>query len=582
MALRSHRPDQEELSLPKDVSVYRLSQTASGALVSCRTTVVIAGVDVDAIIDTGAARTILTSLWFERLEHLLPPLKPCKARLRGAGGEACDVRGEMALQFFLEGVPYIHNVIVSVMSCVEMLLGIDFLYQQGAIIDCQYGRLIIRHQSIVIRSYPSQLPFSVCAKESRNLPPESEILLVCYVDNLSLRNKDVMFEVCTVLGEGVVALPGLMRCDDRGWLRLPVRNTGQFTYSVAQNQTVGTASLIRPGDQALYCMADFKDVRAGDGCKQVWVKLPGSSLAVGEDDGKVDPAVPVSQVNSKLFCADCGAGCTPGVQRAGPHGRVARNAVCLGVTLSRAGPHGEVERNAGYRGVHARGPDLIPDLSVVASAIEDLEKGSGPEVGLDVGTSAMFGCPDHLHCTLSEAGLSAEQMKSAVGLLQEFQDVFVGKDGKVGYTELVKHKIDTGGTRPIKLPVRRMGPDQRDILNKEMDKIIATEKVVRSKSPWASPVVLVKKKDGSTRLCIDYRALNDVTKKDAYPLPRIDDSLDTLAGSKWFSSLDLASGYWQLAMDPQDAEKTAFCTHRGLYHWLVLPFGLCNAPSTFE
>jgi hypothetical protein len=104
----------------------------------------------------------------------------------------------------------------------------------------------------------------------------------------------------------------------------------------------------------------------------------------------------------------------------------------------------------------------------------------------------------------------------------------------------------------------------------------------RSYSPWASPVVIVGKKEGDKRLCIDYRKLNAATKVDAYPLSRIDDLLDSLGGSQWFTTLDLASGYWQVAMHPEDVERTAFIIPNGLYEFLVMPFGLNNAPGTFQ
>nr|XP_054773330.1 uncharacterized protein LOC129281415 [Lytechinus pictus] len=100
-------------------------------------------------------------------------------------------------------------------------------------------------------------------------------------------------------------------------------------------------------------------------------------------------------------------------------------------------------------------------------------------------------------------------------------------------------------------------------------------KVIReSSSPWASPIVLVKKRDGSIRLCVDYRKLNAKTRRDAFPLPRIDESLDALGGAKYFSTLDLASGYWQLKMEDQDGEKTAFTTPKGIFEFDRMPFGL--------
>ena len=107
--------------------------------------------------------------------------------------------------------------------------------------------------------------------------------------------------------------------------------------------------------------------------------------------------------------------------------------------------------------------------------------------------------------------------------------------------------------------------------------------IEESKSPWSSPVVLVQKKDGTTRFCIDYRKLNDVTKKDSFPVPRVDDTLDALGNTKAqiFSTMDLASGYWQLPIAEEDKEKTAFVTQNGTYQFKVLPFGLTGAPAAF-
>ena len=127
------------------------------------------------------------------------------------------------------------------------------------------------------------------------------------------------------------------------------------------------------------------------------------------------------------------------------------------------------------------------------------------------------------------------------------------------------------------MPVRmneEVGNQISDMLDKDV--------IQPSTSPWASGIVLVKKKDGTQRFCVDFRRLNDVTIKDAYPLPRVDESLDQLAGNKWFSCLDMNSGYWHVDVEESDREKTVFNCRRGLYELKVMPFGLCNAPATFE
>ena len=158
-------------------------------------------------------------------------------------------------------------------------------------------------------------------------------------------------------------------------------------------------------------------------------------------------------------------------------------------------------------------------------------------------------------------------------------------DGNLGQTDLVEHEIETGDHRPIKIPPRRLPIFKRDQVDQELDKMLSQGIVEHSDIPWSAPICLVKKKDGSCRFCIDFRKLNAITVQDAYPLPRIDYTLESLSGSGsiWFSTLDLASGYWQIKLSERSKKKTAFVTpHRGLYHFNVMPFGLTNAPATFE
>ena len=167
-------------------------------------------------------------------------------------------------------------------------------------------------------------------------------------------------------------------------------------------------------------------------------------------------------------------------------------------------------------------------------------------------------------------------------LLIRYQHVFAQSSEDLGRTDRVQHKINTGVAAPCRQPPRRQPIGKRDIEKQEVLKMLERNVIEPSNSAWSSPIVLVTKKDGSTRFCVDYRHVNDLTVKDAYPIPRVDECLDSLSGSKWFNCLDLNSGFWQIGLDPTDKEKTAFATSLGLYQFTVMPFGLANAPSTLE
>ncbi|KAK3083689.1 hypothetical protein FSP39_001513 [Pinctada imbricata] len=192
--------------------------------------------------------------------------------------------------------------------------------------------------------------------------------------------------------------------------------------------------------------------------------------------------------------------------------------------------------------------------------------------------------PDHLQDLFKRSivHLTEDQKADLKSLLIKYQDIFSKSSQDIGQTNAVQHRINTGTAPPIRQPPRRLPFGKREIEKEEIQKMLEKGVIEPSSSPWSSCIVLVNKRDGTTRFCVDYRKLNDVTIKDAYPLPRVDECLDSLSDSIWFSCLDLNSGFWQIAMANEDKEKTAFSTSQGLFQFTVMPFGLANSPSTFE
>ncbi|UYV82907.1 hypothetical protein LAZ67_22001343, partial [Cordylochernes scorpioides] len=175
--------------------------------------------------------------------------------------------------------------------------------------------------------------------------------------------------------------------------------------------------------------------------------------------------------------------------------------------------------------------------------------------------------------------LSPKEQKELKQVLERYGDLF---SSRLGRTNLAKHRIDTEDAKPIKHKPYRVSAKERDIIKEQIDEMLTEGIIGPSSSPWSFPVILVKKRDGKYRFCVDYRKLNNVTVKDVYPISRIDEVMDTLQGSTHFSAIDLRSGYWQVEVEERDKEKTAFTTAHGLYEFNVMPFGLCNAPATFE
>ena len=173
---------------------------------------------------------------------------------------------------------------------------------------------------------------------------------------------------------------------------------------------------------------------------------------------------------------------------------------------------------------------------------------------------------------LEGAELTAEQESKVCRMALKYQDEFKSPEGENGRTEVTEHGIDEQDNHPIKGNYISLPFARQVACDKEVEKMLDDDIIEPSDSPWASPVVMVTKKEGSIRFCADYRRLNSLVCKDAYPLPKIDG----------FCTMDLASGYWQIKMKEEDKHKTAFVTRKGLFQFKVMPSGLSNAPVTFQ
>lgn len=178
--------------------------------------------------------------------------------------------------------------------------------------------------------------------------------------------------------------------------------------------------------------------------------------------------------------------------------------------------------------------------------------------------------------------LDSMQRNQIASLLSKYRGVFASNPKKPTLVKGMEHRIITSHAQPVKRKPYRLPHAWHEEVNEQVSEMLKNDIIRPSSSPWNAPVILVKKKDGSIRFVCDYRGLNDVTKKDSYPLPLIRDVLDNMHGAKFWTTLDAAAAYWSMPLAEQDKEKTAFAVPRGKYEFNVTPFGLCNAGASYQ
>ena len=176
-----------------------------------------------------------------------------------------------------------------------------------------------------------------------------------------------------------------------------------------------------------------------------------------------------------------------------------------------------------------------------------------------------------------------EVRRQAYELFEEYQDIFALEPGEIGCCDLAEHRIRLNKDEPFKERYRPINPRHQEEVRDHIQKMLRAGAIKPSNSPWSNAVVLVRKKDGDLRFCIDFRRLNAITKKDSFPLPRIQEAIEFLSGARVFSCIDLNSGFWQIPMEEESKPYTAFTVGSyGFYQFERMPFGLCNAPATFQ
>ena len=262
-------------------------------------------------------------------------------------------------------------------------------------------------------------------------------------------------------------------------------------------------------------------------------------------------------------------------------------------------PREELSRDAGVLPAHAvvnSSSDFIPVRLISLHSQARLRKGKiigtlDDQLDLiqlaavdnqssDISPEKTF--PPSAFVDISNSDLDPSEEKALLSLIDSYHDVFLAGEHDLGRTDFVQHEILTEPCAPKHCHNYRQPQPLRVEAQRQVDMLLEQDVIEPSTSPWNSPVLMVPKKDGSFRFCVDFRKLNSITQCSEYPIPRVDDCVESLSGSMYFTTLDLAAGYWQVEVKPEDRSKTAFSTAQGHYQFCTMPMGLKGAPATFQ
>ncbi|HSN23166.1 MAG TPA: reverse transcriptase family protein, partial [Methylomicrobium sp.] len=493
------------------------------------------------LLDTGCERNICP-------RRVLPhaTLEPTGHRLFASNGTVIPLLGQVSTVIKVGGAEWPVTFVVTE-AVHEVILGMPFLTQNQCQWDFGRGKIKISGRTVKLHSRPS------LQQVRRIFAAEDVVVPARHMLDVSVR----------------IAWPNL-RTTAAGWIVEPRRSEGGVVGARTLLNDAAVESSVRVinlSDRDRHLrqgtwMGDAEPVTMTECCGDI------SGKDVSNEVGGV-----VDSTSENGRNCQAGNGLTARQEQPSDSAvHAARQSQLASMTQSEdyGPPEGTTINVVTEEPVHISVPSQTAEK-------ENLSAGVGAE-----DSNLNF---SHIQCMIEKLPeeLPAEERAKAIELIRRNADVFSRDDHDIGRTHLLSHTIETGSARPFKQQLRRHPQTYLPVIDGHVQDMLQREIIEPATGPWASNVVLVRKSDGTLRFCVDYRALNAVTLKDAYPLPRIDACLESLGGSKYFSTLDAGSAYWQVPIvDEQSKDKTAFVTRQGLWRFKVLAFGLCNAPAVFQ
>ncbi|CAF4413388.1 unnamed protein product [Rotaria sp. Silwood2] len=487
-----------------------------------------------AILDTGSAVTIISQQLLKRIHHkkFINKHKLHKS----ANCTSIDIIGEIQLEIKIHNYKTFITADVAANLVTDLLLGNDWIKNNNIIINTPQQHIIIvdEYQQIITSTpfvEPPDLKLHILLIDEITLPPYSEKCIDAKISSPIKNNADVMFEPTPNLHSKQILLANALLKVKNNKAKIMIINANDHQRTLSRNTQLGTIS-----------------------CK------PESSNYL------VLPTLP-NNSNTRLPCS-------PKLRPSSIHER--NNNTLVGWACAQKSPEKRKVRNTDF-----------------ACYIEHKNTSNCQCYICQEQFLSRNDLQQHLRqkCYPPEIREQIEKLTEHIEDVKQRQKLqhILWKHGKLfdlRQSSVIKatiyHAIETGDHPPVYTSPYRVSYKDEQIQREEINKLLKQGVIEESTSPWSSPIVLVRKKDGSVRFCIDFRKLNNITTKDAFPIPRIDDIFDHLSQAEYYTTIDFKSGYFQVGLDPKDRPKTAFSTRDQHFQFTVLPQGVTNGPPAFQ